>query len=99
MLTWAPSQLHWSQKDNDWTFGETFVFDAEKTKKELDEMFDKIADVLDLSDLPEFDQKKQARGISTKLKQHQLEGVAWMLSRETQPSSTYIDLDTHIFRN
>ena len=41
-LTWAPSQLHWSQKDNDWTFGETFEFDAEKTKKELDEMFDKM---------------------------------------------------------
>ena len=51
-------------------------------------MFNKIADELDISDLPEFDQKRQAPGMVTTLKPHQLVGVAWMLSRETQSSST-----------
>lgn len=28
-LTWAPSQMHWSQKDGDWAFGETYVKSGE----------------------------------------------------------------------
>jgi len=92
-LTWAPSNMHWGQADNDWAFGEEYEFDEEASKKELDDMFDELAEELDISNL-KFDQKRQAPGLVTTLKKHQVQGVAWMLKRERQPTNSLPQLYT-----
>ena len=68
--------------------GASYALDPQKTQRELDVLFDKLADEgASAASAHDFDAARDAPALCTPLHTHQRQGVAWMLSRERQAPS------------